>query len=100
MELIFQDFGDAQTEQDGYLLARSLTPELTNDVLVLIWRSCNAHDARHLIRRGIGGVGNQGFRRLSSEEVQGWVEVYYAYWRAVGEILAVRESSSENARVR
>jgi hypothetical protein len=32
--------------------------------------------------------------RLSREEVDGWVEVYYTYWKACEHLLAVHEGSS------
>jgi hypothetical protein len=40
-------------------------------------------------------VGNS----LPKEEVQGWVEVYVSYWKAVGEILAVQDASTANGKV-
>lgn len=36
--------------------------------------------------------------RLSKEETTGWVELYLAYWKAIGEILAV-EGRRSDARV-
>ncbi|KAL2023483.1 hypothetical protein VTK56DRAFT_2479 [Thermocarpiscus australiensis] len=93
----FCEFAEALYSKDGYRLSRTLSPELPTEKLRKIWRSQNAHDIKGALRRGLQGnaalVG-----ALSQEEVQGWVGVYVAYWNAVGEIVAARESSGDNSK--
>lgn len=97
MESIFKEFSAAQTACDGYRLSRTISPNLPTEELRAIWKSCNAHDIKNGIKRGIqkSEIG----RALPKEEVQGWVEVYSAYWKVVGEILAVQEASAVNGKV-
>ncbi|KAK4100612.1 protein CSN12 [Parathielavia hyrcaniae] len=90
----FHEFSEAHAQQDGYRLARTLTPDLPTDKLRKIWRSQNAHSIRSFLKRGLQG--NAAFTGgLDHEELPGWVEVYATYWNALGEILAARESSNE-----
>ena len=94
MDSIFQEFGEALSRQNGYQLSQTLTPELPVDLLREIWRTTNFHDAKSLLKRGIQAAGSSSGFKLPYDEVQGWVEVYFAYWKAIGELLAVLEQSS------
>jgi hypothetical protein len=91
MDLIFKDFGAAQASADGYALARTLDPELPWDRLRDIWESTPSNDVENFIRRGLrhGPRHGQSAARVAGDELQGWVEVYLAYWNAVGEVLLV-----------
>ena len=90
MNELFEDFAKAHSAQNGYLLAQTLSPVPPPNQphrLRSIWQSTNAHsvkgDIRHFIK-----TNNSHQRLLDNEEVNGWVDVYTAYWNAVGEILA------------
>lgn len=99
MDSIFQEFGDGFSRQNGYQLAETLTPELPNDLLREIWRSASDRDIKTILRRGIQSSASAAGFKLSHDEVQGWVEVYISYWKAIGELLAVQDRSAANGRV-
>jgi hypothetical protein len=94
----FKEFATAWSEKDGYRLSRTLSPDLPTERLRKIWRSQNEHDIKGALRRGLQNSG-AALEGLVNNETQGWVEVYIAYWKAVGDILAARESSSDNSKV-
>ena len=98
MDSIFREFGQSVSAQNGYRLARTLSPELSNDSLRVIWRSCNHNDVKNVLKRGIQNS-SSGFERLPADQIQGWVEVYHMYWKAVGELLAVQEQPGSNGKV-
>ena len=98
MDLLFQDFARAQSTNDGYALSRTISPDLPLADLWAIWNSCNTHDVKAVLKRGIQ-KSTSGIDRLPHDEVQGWVEVYASYWKALGELLAVQEASSSNGKV-
>lgn len=98
MDTLFRDFGAAQSKQDGYVLSCTLTPDLPIDSLRDLCRSCNFTDVEVVLKRGIY-FACSGYGRLPHDEVQGWVEVYKAYWIAMGELLAISESVPFNANV-
>jgi hypothetical protein len=99
MDTIVREFGAAYSGPDGYQLSRTLSPDLPTDVLRVIWKSCNFQDAKDVLKRGLDNAGGAAFNQISKNEVKGWVEVYFTYWKAVGELLAIREPSTNNARV-
>lgn len=86
----FDQFTKAHISRNGYLLAQTLSPVPPSDDphrLMAVWRSTNSHsvkgDIKHFIKT------NTSHRhKLDNDEVNGWVEVYMAYWKAIGEILA------------
>lgn len=99
MDSLFRAFGHAQTAGNGFDLSETLKPEPTMDEprrLSAIWNSANHHDAKASIKRKI--VSNSG-AMVSHDEVTGWVEVYYAYWKALGEILAIEEGNGARGKV-
>ena|SRR3546814_648707 len=90
MNELFEQFAQAQAVRNGYLLAQTLSPVPPPDDahrLRKIWQSTNSHsvkgDIKHFIK-------SQSSHRiiLDADEITGWVEVYAAYWNAIGEILA------------
>jgi COP9 signalosome complex subunit 12 len=100
MDSLFNDFGKAIKAENGYLLAETLSPITTGgnaDWLRAIWSSTNHHSVKDDVKRGIQG--NISRSSLSFKQVQGWVEVYAAYWRAVGEILAAEDPTTSSRRV-
>lgn len=90
MNELFVDFAKAHSSKNGYLLAQTLTPvPLPSQPhrLTRVWQSTNSHsvegDVKHFIKTNITKKSG-----ISNNEVNGWVEVFSAYWRALGEILA------------
>jgi len=85
MESVFAAFRAAYAERNGYALSQSLSPvaPVTQpDRLVNYYRSTNFANVKRDIQRSISAT-----FQFSSEESKGWVEVYAAYWKAVGTIL-------------
>lgn len=99
MDAIFDNFSHAQRKCDGNLLSQTLTGDLTNDQLRGISKTCNAYDAKDVIKHGLraSDIGKSG--AIPKEELKGWIDVYAAYWKSVGELLAVRDTSSDNGKV-
>lgn len=90
MDELFGDFVKAHTLNNGYLLAQTLSPVAPPnepDRLKRIWQSTNSHsvkgDIKHFIKSQVTHR-----KSVDHEEMNGWVEVYVAYWNALGEILA------------
>lgn len=88
MDELFNEFSKAHASRNGYELAQTLSPVASPNQphkLTSIWKSTNAHsskgDIKHFIKQGRSWG-------MDMNEVNGWVEVYYAYWKAVGEIIA------------
>lgn len=89
MDRLFRDFGKAVHAGDGTALAATLVPEAPlNDPSRLrnIWNGARSHDAKPSIKRKI----QNSTDALNHSEVQGWTEVYYAYWKALGEIISLQ----------
>lgn len=90
MNKLFEDFAKAHTIRNGYLLAQTISPVAPANEphrLRRIWQSTNAQgakgDIKHLIKsKKLNGTS------LNRDEVNGWADVYVAYWNAIGEILA------------
>lgn len=90
MNALFDDIADAHRLRHGYILAQTLSPVPPPgepNKLRQIWQSTNSHsvkgDMKHFLKASTGKK-----LKLSNDEVTGWVEVYTAYWHAIGEILA------------
>ncbi|KAK0657289.1 protein CSN12 [Cercophora newfieldiana] len=98
MDALFDDFSGAQKKCNGDLLSRTVTAGLTNDELRAIWKTCNAYDVKDVIKHGLqaSDIGRSG--AIPKEELKAWVDVYAVYWKAVGELLAVRDTSNDNRR--
>ncbi|KAK7420173.1 COP9 signalosome (CSN) subunit [Neonectria magnoliae] len=90
MNELFESFADAHARQGGYLLAQTLSPVPPPgqpNRLRAIWKSTNSHSAKGDIKHFIK-TSTSHREKLDNNEVNGWVEVYKAYWKAIGEILA------------
>lgn len=100
MDQLFSEFGEAMAKQNGYDLAATLSPVPPADQparLKFIWASTNHHGLKGDIKHFIS---EKTFRAsLSRDEVNGWVEIYSAYWRALGEILAMEDGSHTPSKV-
>ena len=97
MNELFEDFAKARKACNGYELAQTLSPVPPADKpyrLLHVSQSTNAHsvkgDIKHYIKTNVSKHG-----KLSQDALTGWVEVYAAYWKAIGEILA-----GENGKVK
>jgi len=99
MESVFDRFAKAYAKGDGYGLSQTLSPALPEEYLQAIWKSCNSHSVKDSIRRHIQrcDFGRPG--ALSKDEVAGWTEVYSAFWKAIGELLAVQAGPSGAGKV-
>ncbi|KAF2139859.1 uncharacterized protein K452DRAFT_299840 [Aplosporella prunicola CBS 121167] len=91
MEALIHDFKRALAERNGYDLAATITPvPPPKDAgrLYAFYRSTNSFsvqsDIRHAITQGRG-------LHLAKVESAAWVDVFVAYWKAVGEILTAEE---------
>lgn len=92
MDFIFQDFGsafDRSCKSPGYTLAETLSPDLAPETMQIIWRSTNYHDARSYIRRNLNNSLPHKVK-LSKDELDGWADIYFSYWKTAGEILGVQ----------
>jgi hypothetical protein len=101
MNELFEEFAAAHTSRNGYAIAQTLSPvppPHQPHKLASIWQSTNSHsvkgDTKHFIKHNMSYRGS-----LDQDEVNGWVEVYTAYWKAVGEILSGETGKSSWTKV-
>ncbi|KAF4121728.1 hypothetical protein GMORB2_1567 [Geosmithia morbida] len=101
MNELFDDFAKAYSSKNGYLLAQTLTPVPISGQphrLTRVWQSTNSHsvsgDIEHFIR--INTTRKHG---IDVNELEAWVEIYTAYWTALGEILAGETGQSSWTKV-
>lgn len=94
----FNEFADIISQQDGYALGRTVSPDISNESLKRIFRSQNAHNVKNALKRGLQGnaalVGG-----LEHQEIQGWVDIYASYWNATGVLLTAREANGGTGKV-
>ncbi|KAI9047478.1 hypothetical protein LZ554_008197 [Drepanopeziza brunnea f. sp. 'monogermtubi'] len=101
MDRIFAEFGKAYSEGNGYDLSMTLSPvspASEPDRLSKFFRSTNHAQAQRDFRNAILNGSNTPFT-LPTEEGNGWVEVYLAYWKAIGEMLKADSAAEANAKV-
>jgi hypothetical protein len=101
MDIVFDLFRDAHLTGKGYQLSETLTPVAPPnqpDRLYGFYRSTNAANVQKDIRYNVLYDSTTSLR-LSTEEGNSWVEVYVAYWKAVGEILRNEEVRRTNSQV-
>jgi len=98
MDSLFREFGDALQSRDGYRLSRTLSPDITDNQLQAIFKSCNAHDVKRVLKAGLEDA-CQDRDQLPFDEINAWAEVYFCYWKTAGELLAIRGSPTLNGRV-
>lgn len=98
MESIASLFRIAFDTSDGYKLAESLTPLApTHDAgrLYAFHRSANTVSITSELRNALLYKSDSDFTKA---EGAAWVDVYVAYWRAVGELLAVEEAVNQRRK--
>lgn len=93
MNELFEEFAQAHSQKHGYILAQTLSPVAPPNQpnkLRQILQTSNSHsikgDLKHFIKTKTAKRA-----KIDHNEVNGWVEVYAAYWHAVGEIVAGEE---------
>jgi hypothetical protein len=100
MEPIFNDFRKAYEIGDGYGLATTLSPlapASEPDRLYNFYRSTNFNAVKGELKSHIFNLSSF---KLPAEEGNGWVDVYQAYWKAIGEILNAEAATRANTKVR
>jgi COP9 signalosome complex subunit 12 len=102
MDPIFDGFKKAYEEGNGYDLSMTLSPvdpDDDPDRLYNFFKSTNYAQIKKDFQYRIL-YDNAAPFKLPAEEGNGWVEVYVAYWKAVGEILNAENAPKSNAKVR
>lgn len=100
MEPVFQCFQRGYGNGDGYALSDTLSPippASQPDRLSNFFRSTNFSNVKRDCKQGLLRNSEVG---MTEEEYNGWVEVYVAYWKAVGELLAADAAPKSNSKVR
>ena len=101
MDPVFEDFRKAYEEGNGYDLSLTLSPvspPSKPDRLYAFYRSTNFASVKNDFKYRILYDDTSPFK-LPAEEGNGWVEVYFAYWKAVGEIVNAEAATRNNAKV-
>lgn len=99
MDIVFEDFRKAYEEGDGYGLSMTLCPIPPTDQpdsFTNFYRSTNFQHVQKDFKYRILHDASSPFK-LPIEEGNGWVEVYFTYWKAIGEIL---NAEAKNEKVR
>ncbi|ORY57154.1 uncharacterized protein BCR38DRAFT_449778 [Pseudomassariella vexata] len=99
MDALMQEFKTAYSAEKGNDLAKTLSPYLPEspEKLRSIWESGDSRTIREDLEF-LFTQGNPARLRLSREESGGWQEVYFAYWKALGEILAVEGQRTDGVK--
>ncbi|KAF4634074.1 hypothetical protein G7Y89_g4033 [Cudoniella acicularis] len=100
MDAVFQDFRRSYGEGDGYGLSQTLSPVAPVSQpqrLFNFFRSSNFANVQKDFKYQILYDKTSGVN-LSAEEGNGWVEVFVAYWKAVGEILNAEAATRTNPK--
>ncbi|KAH6687795.1 COP9 signalosome complex subunit 12 [Plectosphaerella plurivora] len=105
MQSITEDFATAFASSNGWNLSITLSPvppSADPDRLRLFWQSTNHYaakqDIKHFLLEALSGrvrISNHDNKTV----IAGWVEVYTAYWKAIGEMLAVEGDIAANGKV-
>ena len=101
MDILVDAFARAYNGYDGYQLAETLSPAThlaSSDYLTAVWKSAIDKDVKSSLNYWISS--NAYSAKPGPEEAKGWVEVYAAFIRALGEILAVQNPASTGKSVR
>jgi COP9 signalosome complex subunit 12 len=93
MEDVVRDFKIALEDENGYAVASCITPlPPKNDPgrLYSFYRSSNDYNISSNLRNALIYNGD-----LSKAEGNAWVEVFVAYWKAIGELLNLEELQNQ-----
>ena len=97
MDNLFKDFQQAHLVASGPLLASTLVPLAHPEDpsrLKRFYQSSRLASISSDIRSGLLAHTNTNVRFLKGEG-NAWVDVYVAYWRCIGEIIAIEEGSRD-----
>jgi COP9 signalosome complex subunit 12 len=101
MDMVFGHFRSAHLTGKGYQLSETLMPVAPPhqpDRLYAFYHSTNAANVKNDVRYNVLYDSTTSLK-LSTEEGYAWVDVYVAYWKAVGEILKNEEARRTNSQV-
>lgn len=101
MDPIFDDFIRAYTDGNGYDLSLTLSPIAPPNQpnrLRAFYRSTNFASVQKDFQYRILWDNSKDFQ-IDPEEGSGWVEIFVAYWKAVGEIVNAEEAARTNTKV-
>ena len=101
MDTIFDGFKKAYGEGLGYDLSMTLSPippPSDPERLKSFFRSTNHASAKADFKYQILYDSSMSFK-LPTDEGNAWVEVYFAYWKALSEILDAETASTSGAKV-
>ena len=93
MNELFDEFAVAYSAHRGYAIAATLSPVAPPDRpsrLMEIWRSTDSHNVKGDVKHFLKASTNHRCR-LDPEELNGWADVFVAYWKALGHIIAGEE---------
>ena len=99
MDILFQDFQTANEQGSGALLAATVSPTPPAHYLnrlESIWNSTNYASAERDIGHSLTNS-MPGPIKFPSQEITIWTDIYVAYWKSLGQILAAQEHSNDNA---
>ncbi|KAL1893210.1 COP9 signalosome (CSN) subunit [Ceratocystis pirilliformis] len=89
METAIREFSQSYAQNNGFRLAESFSPfSNTEDHnnLRRIFNSTSSSFVKRDVKNAL--VKYKGLTKLSTDELNGWVEVFCAYWKAAGHIVA------------
>lgn len=99
MDAFFDTFKHAHVIGSGYQISETLLPLNTSNQpnrLISFYRSTNFQSVKTDIEYQIKYDNKAG---LSKKEIICWVDIYVAYWKAVGEILKAEAAARTGALV-
>jgi len=100
MDPIFDEFRQAFVDGKGYDLSQTLSPippPSQPQRLYNFFRSTNFATVQKDLKYQILYNSASQFQ-LPPEQGNGWVEVYHAYWKAVGEVLNAENAPKANTK--
>ena len=98
MEALFQDFENAHVHGSGHALASTLEPIAPAEDpnrLRRLYRSSTFGTVASDMRSGLVAHSNTSVR-FTKQEGQAWIDVYVAYWKAIGEIVQMNEGTKSD----
>lgn len=101
MDSFFGDFKHAYNNGLGYDLSMTLSPIAPRnqpDRLRAFYRNTNVSTAKKDFQYRIIWDKANGFA-IEADQGNGWVDLYFAYWKAVGEILKAEDATRSKAKV-
>ena len=101
MDQVFGLFRSAYLNCSGYELSETLVPGASSEQLELLrafYRGTNSANVKNDVRYNILYDTSTSLR-LSAEEVNAWVDVYVAYWNAIGDIIRAEGAGDANLKV-